>query len=107
MPATIDGMMGGLTEISKKDLRTSHEFLKFFMDGKCPGRNATGSGRALGICLMNFYTGNIYKMYEDCGAGIGRVTQNLLLPLFDNVDSVEQNNKFVEEAKKRIFHGIG
>lgn len=85
VPATLDGMMGGLTEISKKDLRTSHEFLKYFLDGKCPGRKPTGNGRAL-----------------DCGSGIGRVTANLLLPLFDTVDSVEQNNSFVEEAKNTI-----
>jgi len=85
VPATIDGMMGGLAEISKKDLRASHDFLKYFLDGKCPGRKATGNGRAL-----------------DCGAGIGRITTNLLLPLFNTVDLVEQNNSFVEEAKKSI-----
>ncbi|KAJ7390117.1 N-terminal Xaa-Pro-Lys N-methyltransferase 1 [Desmophyllum pertusum] len=35
----------------------------------------------------------------DCGAGIGRVTKNLLLPLFDTVDMVEQNPDFLEKAK--------
>jgi len=85
VPATIDGMMGGLTEISKRDLRTSHDFLKYFLDGKCPGRKPTATTRAL-----------------DCGAGIGRVTSNLLLPLFDTVDLVEQSDKFVEEAKRSI-----
>jgi protein N-terminal methyltransferase len=85
VPATIDGMMGGLTEISKRDLRTSHDFLKYFLDGKCPNRKATSATRAL-----------------DCGAGIGRVTSNLLLPLFDTVDMVEQSDKFVDEAKRLI-----
>eukprot|EP00026_Physarum_polycephalum_P013807 Phypoly_transcript_14250.p1 GENE.Phypoly_transcript_14250~~Phypoly_transcript_14250.p1 ORF type:complete len:265 (+),score=29.15 Phypoly_transcript_14250:158-952(+) len=88
IPATIDGMMGGLTEISKRDLRTSHDFLKYFLDGKQPGRKPTNATRAL-----------------DCGAGIGRVTTNLLLPLFDTVDMVEQCSKFVDEAKRTIKSG--
>jgi protein N-terminal methyltransferase len=87
IPATIDGMMGGLTEISKRDLRTSHDFLRYFLEGRCPGRSPTNNQRAL-----------------DCGAGIGRVTTNLLLPLFETVDLVEQCSKFVEEAKRTIKH---
>lgn len=35
----------------------------------------------------------------DCGAGIGRITKNLLLNYFKHVDLVEQNSKFVEVAK--------
>ena len=38
----------------------------------------------------------------DCGAGIGRVTKNLLLPLFNTVDMVEQNADFLEEAKNYL-----
>lgn len=34
----------------------------------------------------------------DCGAGIGRVTKHLLLPLFKNVDMVEQDRTFVDKA---------
>ena len=40
-----------------------------------------------------------FSIYLDCGAGIGRVTKNLLLPLFDTVDMVEQNPDFLEKAK--------
>ena len=35
----------------------------------------------------------------DCGAGIGRVSQGLLLPLFSQVDLVEQNQSFLDQAK--------
>ena len=35
----------------------------------------------------------------DCGAGIGRVSKNLFLPLFDKVDMVELNGDFIEQAK--------
>ena len=38
----------------------------------------------------------------DCGAGIGRVSKRLLLPLFESVDLVEQNPQFLERAKTYI-----
>lgn len=46
----------------------------------------------------------------DCGAGIGRITGNLLTRFFDNVDLVEQNPKFLEQAQlylKSSIHKIG
>ena len=36
---------------------------------------------------------------SDCGAGIGRVTKRLLLPLFASVDMVEQNGDFLEKSE--------
>ncbi len=35
----------------------------------------------------------------DCGAGIGRVSKRLLIPLFSEVDLVEQNATFLERSK--------
>lgn len=35
----------------------------------------------------------------DCGAGIGRITKNLLMKFFKHIDLVEQNPKFLEVAK--------
>ena len=35
----------------------------------------------------------------DCGAGIGRISKRLLIPLFAQVDLVEQNPTFLEQAK--------
>lgn len=40
---------------------------------------------------------NMYGL--DCGAGIGRVTKNLLMRYLKKVDLVEQNSKFLEAAK--------
>jgi len=36
----------------------------------------------------------------DCGAGIGRVTKDVLLNHFDTIDMVEFNGSFLDEAKK-------
>lgn len=70
VPATVNGMLGGFAKVSKSDLWQSKAFL---MQIKCP------NGSAL-----------------DCGAGIGRVTQGLLLPYFQKaVDTVEQDPRFV------------
>ena len=35
----------------------------------------------------------------DCGAGIGRISKHLFLPLFEKIDLVELNGDFVSQAK--------
>ena len=35
----------------------------------------------------------------DCGAGIGRITKHLLQRHFTTIDLVEQNPKFLDQAK--------
>ncbi|XP_065191956.1 N-terminal Xaa-Pro-Lys N-methyltransferase 1-like [Sycon ciliatum] len=76
-PATVDGMLGGFGSISRKDVEASKALLKTYY--KPSGTRA--NGRAL-----------------DCGAGIGRVSKLLLMPLFDKVDMVEQNGEFLERS---------
>lgn len=41
----------------------------------------------------------------DCGAGIGRVTSTVLLPLFHRIDLVEPVPKFIEQAQKNAEKG--
>ena len=78
IPATIDGMLGGYGFISSLDINGSNQFLKQLFRLKVP----PGKERAL-----------------DCGAGIGRITKNLLFNHFKKVDLVEQNPAFVEQAR--------
>ena len=40
--------------------------------------------------------------YTDCGAGIGRVSKELLLPIFTKVDLVEQNKTFLDNAPEYL-----
>lgn len=82
IPATIDGMLGGYSEISSTDIHSSHRLLKQFRENK---ESPLGRLRAL-----------------DCGAGIGRITKHLLLPMFDTVDMVEQNQAFLDKAQTYI-----
>ncbi|XP_050307160.1 N-terminal Xaa-Pro-Lys N-methyltransferase 1-B [Anthonomus grandis grandis] len=82
IPPTVDGMLGGFSEISTTDIHSSKTLLKqLFTSTKQP----LGRGYAL-----------------DCGAGIGRITKFLLSDLFDRVDMVEQNPQFLESAKKYL-----
>ena len=41
-------------------------------------------------------------MSLDCGAGIGRVSKRLLLPLFREVDLIEQNPLFLERSQEYL-----
>lgn len=81
IPPTIDGMLGGFGFISQTDIRDSKLLLKQLFNSKAsPGRE--------------------YAL--DCGAGIGRITKHLLTEFFDKVDLVEQNPKFLNQAKQYL-----
>lgn len=41
----------------------------------------------------------------DCGAGIGRITSTVLLPIFNRVDVVEPVAKFLQVAKENAISG--
>ncbi|KAH8277701.1 hypothetical protein KR018_003748 [Drosophila ironensis] len=75
VPATVNGMLGGLGYISAIDIQGSNVFLR---EIRVPGN----------------------KLALDCGAGIGRVSKNLLLPRFSRVDIVEQDTAFAEKARE-------
>jgi len=79
IPANDQGMLGGYQSISPIDIHSSKNFLSPFLK-ICGGR--VGTNRVL-----------------DCGAGIGRISKNLFLPLFVKVDMVELNGDFIEQAK--------
>lgn len=82
---TVDGMLGGFSQINAVDIRGSLAYLQAtFRTMKPPPRRR----RAL-----------------DCGAGIGRVTRFLLLPMFDRVDAVEQCARFASEMPAYIAAG--
>ncbi|XP_005413683.1 PREDICTED: N-terminal Xaa-Pro-Lys N-methyltransferase 1 isoform X3 [Chinchilla lanigera] len=79
VPPTVDGMLGGYGHISSIDLSSSRKFLQRFLR---EGPNRPGTSYAL-----------------DCGAGIGRITKRLLLPLFEVVDMVDVTEDFLAKAK--------
>ncbi|XP_026492374.2 alpha N-terminal protein methyltransferase 1-like [Vanessa tameamea] len=81
VPATIDGVLGGYGYISGIDIDGSKVFLNHILSLVNPPNR---------------------KLALDCGAGIGRVSRNLLMPYFLKVDLVEQDEKFINTAKQLI-----
>ncbi|XP_061589218.1 N-terminal Xaa-Pro-Lys N-methyltransferase 1 [Cololabis saira] len=77
VPPTVDGMLGGYGSISNVDINGSKALLQRFL-----GEGGTDNGCAL-----------------DCGAGIGRITKRLLLPLFRTVDLVDVTREFLDQAR--------
>lgn len=76
--ATVDGVLGGYGVISSSDADSSIAFAKQFL-------GETEVGRAL-----------------DCGAGIGRVTREVLVKLAHKVDLVELVPKYIEQARLEL-----
>eukprot|EP01130_Rhizamoeba_saxonica_P016276 TRINITY_DN7490_c0_g1_i1.p1 TRINITY_DN7490_c0_g1~~TRINITY_DN7490_c0_g1_i1.p1 ORF type:complete len:275 (-),score=59.12 TRINITY_DN7490_c0_g1_i1:26-850(-) len=83
---TVNGMLGGYEHISAADIVGSFSFLKMFINGTHRSLNRSG------YCL-------------DVGAGIGRISKNLLSKIFSHIDLLEQCPKFEEEAKQ-FLEGI-
>ncbi|XP_075168134.1 alpha N-terminal protein methyltransferase 1-like [Haematobia irritans] len=84
VPATVNGMLGGLGYINAVDVQGSTKFLR------------------------DLKIKDMHKKYAlDCGAGIGRVTKNLLMPLFEKVDMVEQDPAFAERAREYCTTDMG
>ncbi|KAL6463578.1 hypothetical protein MHYP_G00279690 [Metynnis hypsauchen] len=82
VPPTVDGMLGGYGSISSIDINGSKKFLQKFLG---EGKGKTRPGCAL-----------------DCGAGIGRITKHLLLPLFRTVDLVDVTHEFLDKARSYL-----
>jgi aldose 1-epimerase len=76
-PPTVDGVLGGLGEVSDSDLAGSRRFLNEL------GLSATGTA-----C--------------ECGAGIGRVTKGLLLDFCQRCDLVESCSSLLRAAPDYI-----
>jgi protein N-terminal methyltransferase len=74
---TVNGVLGGMEHIHKDDIAESIEFIKSIK-------------------------GLAFHRALDCGAGIGRVSKNLLCPLFEVVDLEEPVAHMMETAKKEL-----
>eukprot|EP00921_Rhytidocystis_pertsovi_P022641 GHVQ01036141.1.p1 GENE.GHVQ01036141.1~~GHVQ01036141.1.p1 ORF type:complete len:140 (+),score=25.26 GHVQ01036141.1:569-988(+) len=79
------------------------------ISGVLQGFDAVSSTDISGSLL---FFDNIYNIHPsttrrggfalDCGAGIGRVTKDCLVKLFDHVDIVEPNKLYLDKAKEHI-----
>ncbi len=81
--ATLLSVLGGWEDTHLPDIKCSNELLN-------------------GLILTN----QLKPEYAlDCGAGIGRVTSNVLINFFNNIDLFEKNENFVKKCEE-IFKNI-
>ena len=112
----MNGMLGGYERLSPLDAIGSLKFLDEFRSGPLPRLHF---GRVLGACAAGkvfksaqcaahgtcFPRGRCAPPWTDCGAGIGRVSREVLLKVFQTGDLVEYNPLFVAQAKRCAYTG--
>eukprot|EP01026_Neomeris_dumetosa_P034166 TRINITY_DN2747_c0_g2_i3.p1 TRINITY_DN2747_c0_g2~~TRINITY_DN2747_c0_g2_i3.p1 ORF type:complete len:266 (-),score=27.84 TRINITY_DN2747_c0_g2_i3:207-1004(-) len=84
--ATNDGVLGGYGHVNTPDISDSRALLK----------------RILWPQIQEGLKGVRQLTAIDCGAGIGRVAQQLLLPFFQEVDLLEPSQHLIDNAKKNL-----
>jgi len=85
-PSTVDGVLGGIGEISDIDLDGSRQFLMNL--GLLPRPSNSTTTTTTTAC--------------ECGAGIGRVTKGLLLDVCHRCDLIESCSHLLREAPDHI-----
>ncbi|KAK9696985.1 hypothetical protein RND81_08G008200 [Saponaria officinalis] len=83
--ASVEGVLGGYGSVSDADIKASEAFLK----------------PLLSELLVNGGS-NRHLVSLDCGCGIGRVTKNLLIRYFNEVDLLEPVPHFLEAARQSL-----
>lgn len=83
--ASVDGVLGGYGHVNDADIKESEAFLNTLLAERFPD---TGRGQNL-VAL-------------DCGSGIGRVTKNLLIRYFHEVDLLEPVPHFLDAARVNL-----
>lgn len=83
--ASVDGVLGGYGHVNEPDIKSSEAFLNTLLSDRFPN-----GGRNRNLVAL------------DCGAGIGRVTKNLLIRYFNEVDLLEPVSHFLEAARENL-----
>mmetsp|Transcript_42269 Transcript_42269/g.89900 ORF Transcript_42269/g.89900 Transcript_42269/m.89900 type:complete len:295 (+) Transcript_42269:107-991(+) len=90
--ATVDGVLGGFACISKRDLEGSADFVRYLKSNIRPELNLTEEEN-----------GGVPTRACECGAGIGRVSKGLLLPLgITQCDLVEPSPRLISSAPEYL-----
>ena len=118
-PPTVDGMLGGFAILSDRDLIASRKFLDIVLQTHCPdiiqtNVNDTASNENVDVGGVDrkedstssnntSATGATITRSCECGAGIGRITKGLLLPIgISSCDLVETSSRLLQYAPDYI-----
>jgi len=99
-PPTVDGMLGGFSQLSTRDLKFSLNFMRELLEIRPELRLRLEQDHAE---VEEENDGHIPTRSCECGAGIGRVTKGLLLDLgFEKCDLVETSPTLIRGAPEYI-----
>lgn len=103
--ASVDGVLGGFGHVSRVESLGTRSFLLGILPhlSFCAPASANVSSTQWkkDRIAERGGKGKARTRALDCGAGVGRVTQHSLLPIFDEVHMVEPVAKFLHEAKNQ------
>ena len=88
-PASVSGVLDGYDDASEPDLKESEIFLDILAN-KYSKHTNKHIANMKGLRAL------------DCGAGIGRITEGILMQRFDIVDLVEPVTHFIDKAKLNL-----
>ncbi|XP_039061557.1 alpha N-terminal protein methyltransferase 1-like [Hibiscus syriacus] len=83
--ASVDGVLGGFGQVNDADINGSEAFLNTLLHERFGD-----AGR------------NQHLVALDCGSGIGRITKNLLIRYFNEVDLLEPVSRFLDAARESL-----
>ncbi|KAL5773902.1 hypothetical protein ACOSP7_011459 [Xanthoceras sorbifolium] len=83
--ASVDGVLGGFGTVNGVDISGSEAFLQTLLSERFPN-----AGRDQHLVAL------------DCGSGIGRITKNLLIRYFNEVDLLEPVSHFLDAARESL-----
>ncbi|XP_065630302.1 alpha N-terminal protein methyltransferase 1-like [Quercus suber] len=82
--ASVNGVLGGYAQVNEPDIEGSEAFLNTLLSERFPNSDHFAA--------------------LDCGSGIGRVTKNLLIRYFNEVDLLEPVSHFLDAARENLGH---
>ncbi|TXG48211.1 hypothetical protein EZV62_027505 [Acer yangbiense] len=83
--ASVDGVLGGFGTVNEADINGSEALLQTLLSDRFPN-----AGK------------NQHLVALDCGSGIGRITKNLLIRYFNEVDLLEPVSHFLDAARESL-----
>lgn len=126
--ASYDGVLGGFGFVSEADVHDSEQFLHKVLPGQPTSTvdhllYTTGNGQLPQACvcyttthMRRWYVVCVHAvalhhahtpLHPDCGAGVGRITQELLLRHFSTVDLVEPSAHLLQQAQANVTAAAG
>lgn len=107
--STVNGMLGGFSDLSDTDIKSSRKFLNQFFTPLNNGHNQDVKeikNQEKKKNKENKKSEKREKRALDCGSGIGRVTKLLLIDYFDKIDLLDVTQSFLDQSKSYFGEDI-